>query len=107
MAEQEVKLNDIGTVFEVTLTDDGVVLPIISPVSMAIYFRKPSGAVLTKIAVLTSDGTDGKIQYVSEAGDLDESGGETNPWQIQGRVQLPSGHWSSTVGTFTVGKNLW
>ena len=101
--DQEIKLNDVGTVFEVVIMDGDVVLPIINPVSLKLYFKKPSGTVLTKDAVLTTDGLDGKIQYVTIAGDLDEAKG----WGIQGRVELLSGRWSSSIDSFIVGQNLW
>lgn len=101
--DQEIKLNDVGTVFEVTLMDGDAILPISAPISMIIYLKKPSGTVMAKTAVLTTDGSDGKIQYVAIAGDLDELKG----WSIQGRVELTTGHWSSSIDTFIVGRNLW
>lgn len=103
MAVEEIHLNDIGTVFELTVYEGDVIVDVSSAVSLNIYFRKPDGTtVLTKSAAFTTDGTDGKIRYVTVDGDLDTTGG----WKIQGRVELPTGRWSTDVQSFKVYSNL-
>jgi hypothetical protein len=98
-----IHLNDIGTVFEVTLKDEtGAVLDVSSATVKQIVFQKPDKSLLTKTATFSSTGSDGKIRYVSQAGDLDQP----KSWQIQAKVTMPSGSWSSDIGTFTVDKNL-
>ena len=98
----EVHLNDVGTVFEITLKDGSSIADISSPVSLNIIFRKPNRSILTKTAVLTTDGTDGKLQYVAIAGDLNAKG----KWSIQAAVVLASGSWKSDISTFEVFANL-
>lgn len=95
---QEVHLGDIGTVFELTVTEKNVALDISLATELQILFKKPSGTVLTKTAVFTNTGSDGLIRYLSIEGDLDEVGS----WFIQGRVTLPGGKWSTEKGSFLV-----
>ncbi len=101
----EIHLNDIGTIFEVTLSDESaVVIDISGATTREIVFVPPSDSVnkKTKAAALTGDGTDGKMQYTTVAGDIDEQGA----WQLQAHVVLPSGEWRSTVADFNVFPNL-
>ena len=74
MAKNEIHLNDIGTIFEVTVQDDGVIVDISGATTKEIIFKKSRGEVLTKAAVFSTDGVDGKMRYVAVAGDLDERG---------------------------------
>lgn len=94
----DVRLNDIGTTFEVTLDDCGTVVPVNGATTQEILFKKPDGTVVTKTSVFTTDGTDGKIEYVTISGDLDQLG----LWQLMGHVILPSGDWHSAIGSFQV-----
>lgn len=84
MAANEVHVGDIGTVFRLTIYDDTTLANLSGATTKQILFSKPSGMLLTKTAVFTTDGTDGKIQYVTVAGDLDEAG----QWTIQGYLVL-------------------
>ena len=102
MAKNEIHLNDIGTIFEVTVQDDGVVVDISGATTKEIIFKKSRGEVVTKPAVFTTDGVDGKMRYVAVAGDLDERG----QWELQAHVVLASGEWRSDVDVFTVFPNL-
>jgi hypothetical protein len=99
---QEIHVGDIGTVFEVTLQDCDVPLDVSTATEQIIYLLKPDGTLLEKDSVFTTDGTDGKIQYVAIAGDLDQEGS----WKIQAKVTLPSGSWSSDIDKFKVTGNL-
>lgn len=98
----EVHNGDIGTVFEATITDAGVVVDISSATTKDLNFLKPSAATLNKAAVFTTDGTDGKIRYVTLSGDLDEDG----KWSIQGHVVFGGGSWKTNVVEFNVFGNV-
>lgn len=105
MAAEEVHIGDVGTLFRGTFKDAGTVVDISSATAAAsrqFYFQKPSGEVLTKTGTFTNDGTDGQLQYISIAGDIDEAG----TWQWQGYIALGSGHWYSDVKKFDVHDNL-
>lgn len=105
MAAEEIHIGDIGTVFEVTLMDAEEVVDISGAVLMEIIFVKPDEA-KTKVintAVLSSNGVDGKMQYIiALASELDIKGN----WKIQGRVVLPTGTWSTDIDKFKVYENL-
>ena len=101
MASQ-IHVGDIGTTLIVTILEDGSVVDISSASSLQIIIKKPDATTLTKTGVFTTDGTDGKMQYVSIAGDFDQSGN----YRIQGKVNLTSGNYSSSDGAFKVHCNL-
>lgn len=99
----EVRKSDIGTIFRATLTDqDGTVVDISAASTKQLKFRKPDGTVLEKAATLTTDGTDGKMQYATISGDLNLAG----QWKVQGYVVIGSGTWHTDEYVFTVHTNL-
>ena len=98
----EVHLNDIGTIFEVTLKDGGTIVDVSGATTKEIIFRSPAGVVKTNTASFKTDGTDGVIQYTTIADDLDEEG----RWGIQGRIVLSTGDWKTDLDEFLVHRNL-
>lgn len=103
MAANEIHLYDVGTVFEITMTDDDVVQPIDGASALEIIFEKPDKTLVTNTAVLSGDGTDGKMRYVIVLPtELDQKGN----WKIQGIVTFPTGKWSSDIDKFKVYENL-
>ena len=101
-SNQEIHVGDIGTAFEVTLEDCGSVVDLTGASSIQYIFATPSGATLTKVGNLLTDGTDGIVVYNTIADDLDEAG----TWKIQVKVVLPTGTWSSNIEKFRVYPNL-
>lgn len=103
MSTGEIRVGDIGTQFLITVNDqDNVAVDISSATTIQIILKKPGGTVLTKTALLNSDGTDGKMYYNSVSGDLDECG----RWKLQGRVVIGSNDWKTDIETFKVYRNL-
>ncbi len=103
MAINEIHIGDLGTVFEVTVTDNAVPVNIATATLMQIIFVKPDKTKVTNTAVRSGDGTDGKMRYTIEANtELDQKG----KWKIQGIVTLPTGTWSTDIDSFKVYKNL-
>ena len=100
--KEEIHKEDIGTIFRLTVKDSDVVVDISSQTLMQIKLRPKDGATKTKTAVFTTDGTDGKMQYVTIAGDLHC----TDEWELQSRVTLSDGDWNSNIATFRVYANL-
>jgi len=103
MAANEIHVSDIGTVFEVTLMDDTVVVDISTATAMEIVFVKPDKTKVVNTAVFTTDGVDGKMQYVIA---LDTELDQVGNWKIQGIVTMPTGKWSSDIDKFKVYGNL-
>lgn len=105
-SEREVHYNDIGTVFLITVNDCVSGLPVALDLSVAtslqIIFKSPSGISYTKAASFYTNGSDGKIVYITIDGDLNEVG----TWSIQAKITIPTGTFRSGVGTFKVYENL-
>jgi hypothetical protein len=98
----EIHKGDIGTVIQLTLYEGSAIVDLSTATSKKLHFRKPSGVVLTKDAIFVTNGTDGKVKYTTVSGDLDTVG----TWKVQAVLDFPSGHWSSSVGSFKVHANL-
>ena len=105
MAANEIHENDIGTKFKLTVKDGSSAVNISSAVSAGtkqVIIKKPSGDKLEKNASFTTDGTDGVMEYTTEANDLDESG----TYKLQGKVQITDGTFFTDVHTFKVYRNI-
>lgn len=100
----KIHVGDVGTVFEATVKDqDGEVVDISLAGSKIMIFKKPSGTVVLKGAAFVTDGTDGKMKYVtSTTADLDEAGG----YELQGHVAIGAGDWHTDTVNFVVYSNL-
>jgi hypothetical protein len=102
MPAGEVHYEDIGVRFIVTLKDGTDIVDVSSASPKQIKFHKPDGTVVTKTADFYTDGTDGKITYITESGDINQVGN----WKLQSFVGLGSYRFHSDVGRFTVYPNL-
>lgn len=101
--ELQIHLNDVGTIFEVTLQDANGIFPISGATVLQISFLKADlVTVLVKAAVLTTDGSDGKLNYTALAGDLDQLG----DWQLQAYVVTPLFSGYSSIDYFEVVPNI-
>lgn len=94
---------DIGTTFVLTIVDTaGAAINVSTASIKKIYFVDPNGGKLAKTAAFTTDGSDGKIQYVGVSGDIDVVGS----WRMQGYVEMGTSKYYSEVTTFDVHDNL-
>lgn len=98
----EVRLNDIGTVFRATFYDGSDVVDISTASTKQLIFRKPDGVSVTKDGSFYTNGTDGKLQYVSASGDLSAAG----LWKLQGYIVIGTNQHHSDIYTFRVHTNL-
>lgn len=97
------QVGDIGTAFQITLTDEnGNIIDVSSATVKQVIFQRPDGTDLVGTASFGTNGTDGVIQYITQANDLNIAG----RWQIQGFVQLSNGSWHTQTGVFKVKDNL-
>ena len=105
-SEEQIHHNDIGTLFLVTVNDcvsgTSTALDVSTATSLEIILKSPSGVASTKTATVNTNGTDGKIQYVTVDGDLNEVG----TWRIQAKVSISGGVYRSDVESFKVYENL-
>ena len=88
----DIHVGDVGTAIILTVNDSstGAVVDISSATTLEIVLRKPNGTSITRTAEFVTDGADGKLQYVTIAGDIDRAG----EWSAQGYISMPvwSGH---------------
>ena len=102
MAANEIHKGDIGTQFTVTVPDGTTVVDISTASTKQLIFKKPGGTILTKSTSFVTDGTDGKMQYVSVDGDLSDDG----VWKMQGKVIIGGNTFSTDITSFKVYRNL-
>lgn len=99
----EVHVNQIGFEFEATVKDEAKnIVNLTLATVMEFRFKKPDGTVVTRPAVWASTGVDGRMKYVTVAGDLDIAGA----WQAQGYAELVAEKWTTDVYRFRVYANL-
>jgi hypothetical protein len=98
----EVHVGDIGTIFRITVMDGDTPLDISTQTEMKIFLRRPDDTVLNNDAVHTTDGTDGKMEYVGVSGDVDQQG----KWVIQGKIIIPEGTFYTDRAAFVVEESL-
>ena len=104
MSLAEVHEFNIGTRFIFTVFDqDKVVIDISTATTMEVLFQRPDRTTFAKVAIFTGDGTDGRLEYVSEVNDLTPAG----DWFIQARVaNLPSSDFRSEVLPLKIHGNI-
>jgi hypothetical protein len=99
-----IHVNDVGTEFQVTVTDDAVPevgLDLSSATTLEFCFEKPDGTVTTVTAVGV-DLPNGVLSYTTVLGDLDQAG----PWKLQVHYVLPAAERRADVLSFTVKENV-
>jgi hypothetical protein len=101
--DAQIHVNDIGTSFIATVkNEDDEVEDISAASAMTFTFKKPSGDTLTVDADFYTDGTDGKMSYISESTDIDEEGN----WSLQGVVTIGTSVYHTSIYKFRVYGNL-
>jgi hypothetical protein len=94
-ATPSIQAGDVGTVFRLAVKDPDTELPI--PIDAAttkeFIFRPPYGQEFTRQAAFNTDGSDGVLKYVGQAGDFTVPG----KWRYQAHVVTPDGDWRSDV----------
>jgi len=98
----EIHVGDVGTVFEVTVMDGEKPLDISSSTERKIFLRRPVDTVVSRDAVFTNDGIDGKMEIASESGDIDIAG----VWSIQAKIIIPEGTFYTDIDQFVVEASL-
>lgn len=98
----QLRIGDFGTVFEVTVLEDGLPVNLAGAEYLGLAFGRPRGKPFLREAKLQSNGEDGKLQYTLKQGDLRIAG----TWRLQVILELPEGTWRSTIMTFQVARNL-
>lgn len=93
---------DVGTTFTVTVYEDTTppaALDLSTATTLQFKLLRPDDTVLTVTPTFVTDGTDGQLQYNTQAGDLDQAGS----WELQVRYVLANG---SDRHTTAIGFNV-
>jgi hypothetical protein len=99
----DIQKDAIGAIIELTIQQKGSIINISSAsATKQIILKKPDNTKLTKTASFTTDGTDGKLQYITIAGDIDQIG----DWQAQAYIVMVGFIGYTSPITFTVNDNL-
>lgn len=98
MTKTNIHIGDAGLDIVVKFVSGNIPFDVSSSTSNKILFKKPSGAVIERNALIFTDGTDGRIRYTTIDNDIDELG----VWQIWGETVLPAGKRTSDRGYFAV-----
>lgn len=97
------RVGSIGSLIEVTVTENGAVLDLSEATVTTIRFRKPDGSTIDRAGIFTIEsGADGKLQYTTVDGDIDQAG----LWRLQALLTFPDGYWPSTPFAFEISPNL-
>jgi len=102
MAVDEIHVGDIGSTFIVTVKDGTSAVDISGATSKRLILRRPDTTILDNAGTFTTNGFDGKLQYTTVADDLTLAGS----WEIQAKVVITSGTFTSSSAKFTVFQNL-
>ena len=103
MARNEIRIGDEGTIVERTIKDQtGAVVNLAGATSLQFHFQKPNGTDVTVAAILSTNGSDGKMQYTSTSSTWDQAG----RWQGQAKIQAGGVSLKSDIWEFHVYPNL-
>lgn len=103
-----IHVGDIGTVFVLSVTENGAVVDLSGCTSISFTFKAPDNTSYSLVGQVNTDGTDGKIKYERVQGDgLFSVPGK---WKVQAVLQwMPSGvlkSYSTSTYEFTVFENV-
>jgi hypothetical protein len=101
MTDGLIHVGDCPTFRDVIKDQDGVVVDI-GAATIEMIFRLPDGTASLKTAVLTGDGSDGKMEYKGDTNFLAQIG----KWQRQSKVTIAADEWKAVKKTFTVHEAL-
>ncbi len=101
--EKQLRVGDVGTHLEIEVLEDCNVPLDISTASVKdITIQRPDKTTVVKNGIFTTDGTDGKVYFLTAAGDLNIEG----TYSIQIYLELPTWQGYSCIDEFEVHDNL-
>lgn len=107
MAEDEVRVGDVGTHFEFVIVEDEEPVPLDPADNVQIIFKKPNRTVVTvDMDDFVTDGSDGEIYYVVKEQQTGYFIDQAGKWEAQAKVITDLGTWRSDIQYFWVHRNL-
>jgi len=99
----QIHVGDIGSQFLITILDQsGEIVDISTATQKEVIFLSSSRVEKVKTASFYTNGTDGKIVYTLQSGDIDVDG----LWKYQAKIIMPSGTWFTNIEDFRVYPNI-
>lgn len=83
-----IRVGAVGVLIRLTVQEGGAAKNLSTATTKEIHIYKPSGAEVERAATFTTNGADGQVQVVTQAGDLNEVG------KYSAVVHLAMGSWS-------------
>jgi hypothetical protein len=99
----DLQASDIGSIIRFTIKELGAILDVSTAEVKRIFFQKRDKTVVIVNALFTTDGTDGKIEYITSGSDFLVPSGK---WKGQGYVEMAGGSWHTSIVDIEVGSNL-
>jgi len=103
MADEELHVNDEGTMFIFTVVEDGEPLDISSATTKDIILARKDKSYFTVDGSFLTSGSDGKLYYITEDDPAIDMKGD---WKAQLYLEMPGGKWHTSIAQFSVGENL-
>lgn len=98
----DLQVGNIGSIIRARIRDQAGAIVDVSAATTKTFYFKLSGRLIARTATLTTDGTDGLIEYATVAGDLNRHG----PMQIQAKVMFGTDTFNTNVVQRPVLENL-
>lgn len=102
MTAETVYVGDVGTLLRTRLLEGAAPLDVSAATEIILLFRTPAGTCVSKPAAFATNGSDGLVQYATEADFLDVAG----LWMMQAHVVMQTGEWTSDPVSFRVKDRL-
>lgn len=102
MASQ-VHIADVGTLIRVTCKASGKILDLSTATLKKFYIKRKNNTILEVTADFSTNGVDGKLQYVILSTDII---GPKGDYVLQVYVEFPAGKWHSSWASFEVAANI-
>lgn len=102
MNEPTIRVDDLGTILELTVIENGHAKDISAATTLSFVIVRPDQTVITRTAEFSTTGIDGKIQYLSVAGDFSIEGLYT----MQAAITLPGWSGHTSFSSFRAISNL-
>jgi len=98
----DLHVGDIGTPLRFTIKESGAPADISGYDWLILHLEKKDKTLIDRSLTPVTDGKDGKVQYITELGDIDQKGN----WRAQIFYGDTSGSWHTSIVTLVVEDNI-
>jgi hypothetical protein len=98
----DIHINDIGTPLRFTVKENNQPLNLANYDWLVLHLEKKDKTTVDKPLTLVTNGSDGKAQYITQDGDIDQKG----KWKAQIFYGDSSGSWHTSIVEIVVEANL-